>query len=112
MEFFIQNYVLILSLWKQNFELKKIFLNSCRLLSFIVELIPQNFDSKSCNALNFFTLASAAQASKVVLVYFVGGYTLAEVAAFRLMQANFGMQFIIAGTSNISGKSLMKSILS
>ena len=56
-------------------------------------------------------LASAGQASKVVLVYFIGGYTLAEVAAFRLMQANLGLQFIIAGTSNISGKSLIKSIL-
>ena len=55
--------------------------------------------------------ASAGQASKVVLVYFIGGYTLAEVAAFRLMQANLGLQFIIAGTSNISGKSLIKSIL-
>jgi hypothetical protein len=47
-----------------------------------------------------------------VLVFFVGGYTLAEVAAFRLLQANVGLQFIVAGTSNISGKSLIKSVLS
>ena len=51
-----------------------------------------NLIQKTCHVSTILTcsycsLASAAQASKVVLVYFVGGYTLAEVAAFRLMQA-------------------------
>ena len=60
----------------------------------------------------FSASGSQSSTSKVVLVFFVGGYTLAEVAAFRLLQANVGLQFIVAGTSNISGKSLIKSVLS
>ncbi len=62
---------------------------------------------------DLFSASGAAQSSsKVVLVFIVGGYTLAEVAAFRLLQANTGLQFIIAGTSNISGQAMMKSIIS
>ena len=47
---------------------------------------------------------------KVVLIYFVGGYTFSEVAAFRHLQTILGNQFIIAGTSSISGKSVMDVI--
>ena len=49
-------------------------------------------------------------AGKVVLIYFVGGYTFSEVAAFRHLQTILGNQFIIAGTSSISGKSVMDVI--
>ena len=48
---------------------------------------------------------------KVVLIYFIGGYTLSEVAAFRHLQTILGYQFIIAGTSSISGKSIMEDII-
>ena len=44
---------------------------------------------------------------KVVVVYFVGGYTFSEVAAFRHLQTILGYQFIVAGTSRISGQDLM-----
>ena len=41
--------------------------------------------------------------NKVVLVLFLGGYTMAEVAAFRWLQTVTGHQFLIAGTNIISG---------
>lgn len=53
---------------------------------------------------------SASSTGKVVLIYFVGGYTFSEVAAFRHLQTILGNQFIIAGTSSISGKSVMDVI--
>lgn len=55
--------------------------------------------------------ASASSTGKVVLIYFVGGYTFSEVAAFRHLQTILGNQFIIAGTSSISGKSVMDAVL-
>ena len=54
--------------------------------------------------------ASASSTGKVVLIYFVGGYTFSEVAAFRHLQTILGNQFIIAGTSSISGKSVMDAV--
>ena len=54
--------------------------------------------------------ASASSTGKVVLIYFVGGYTFSEVAAFRHLQTILGNQFIIAGTSSISGKTVMDVI--
>ena len=48
---------------------------------------------------------------KVVLIYLVGGYTFSEVAAFRHLQTILGNQFIIAGTSSISGKAMMDEVL-
>jgi len=46
-------------------------------------------------------------APKVGLILFLGGYTLAEVAAFRLLQTITGWQFIVAGTGNISAGSII-----
>ena len=51
------------------------------------------------------------EASKTVLVFFVGGYTMSEVAAFRQLQTSTGYHFIISGTSNLSGRHLAESIL-
>jgi len=43
---------------------------------------------------------------KVVLVLFLGGYTLAEVAAFRWLQTVTGYQFVVAGTNSLGGNKL------
>ena len=50
---------------------------------------------------------STASTGKVVVIYFVGGYTFSEVAAFRHLQTILGYQFIIAGTSSLSGQDVM-----
>ena len=55
--------------------------------------------------------SSASSSGKVVFIYFVGGYTFSEVAAFRHLQTILGNQFVIAGTSSISGKSVMDSVI-
>jgi len=47
------------------------------------------------------------EAPKVGLVLFVGGYTMAEVAALRWLQTVTGWNFIVAGTSNISANQIM-----
>ena len=44
---------------------------------------------------------------QVVLVLFVGGFTMAEVAAFRWLQPVTGHQFVIAGTSLASGNKIL-----
>ncbi|XP_023328568.1 vacuolar protein sorting-associated protein 33B isoform X2 [Eurytemora carolleeae] len=46
-------------------------------------------------------------APKLGLVLFVGGYTMAEVAAFRWLQAATGWELIIAGTGNISANHII-----
>uniref|UniRef100_A0A0K2VAI7 Vacuolar protein sorting 33 homolog B (Yeast) [Strongylocentrotus purpuratus] n=1 Tax=Lepeophtheirus salmonis TaxID=72036 RepID=A0A0K2VAI7_LEPSM len=49
--------------------------------------------------------------SKFVLIYFIGGYTLAEVASLKILQTIMGHHFVIAGTSNTTGKKIMESVL-
>ncbi|CAB4055993.1 unnamed protein product [Lepeophtheirus salmonis] len=48
--------------------------------------------------------------SKFVLIYFIGGYTLAEVASLKILQTIMGHHFVIAGTSNTTGKKIMESL--
>ncbi len=55
--------------------------------------------------------STLSASGKVVFIYFVGGYTFSEVAAFRHLQTILGNQFIIAGTSSISGKNVMDHVL-
>jgi len=45
--------------------------------------------------------------NKVALILFIGGYTLAEVAAFRWLQTVTGYQFVVAGTNSCSGNRLV-----
>ena len=52
-------------------------------------------------------MSAAASPGKVVVVYYVGGYTFSEVAAFRHLQTILGYQFIVAGTSKLSGQDLL-----
>lgn len=47
-----------------------------------------------------------AEVPKVALVLFLGGYTLAEVAAFRWLQTVTGYQFVVAGTNSFGGNKL------
>lgn len=44
---------------------------------------------------------------KTFLVYIVGGITYSEVAAFQLLERLTGTQIVVAGTSMISGNSMM-----
>ena len=47
---------------------------------------------------------------QVAMVLFVGGFTIAEVAAFRWLQTVTGYQFIIAGTGLCSGNKLITDL--
>jgi len=49
---------------------------------------------------------SGEAGNKVALIVFIGGYTLAEVAAFRWLQTVTGYQFVIAGTEGFGGNKL------
>ena len=57
------------------------------------------------------TTTSNESSSKTVLVFIIGGYTLAEVAAFRHMQTSMGYHFVICSTCNITGRTLINDIL-
>ena len=56
--------------------------------------------------------ASKSASGNLDLIYFVGGYSLAEVAALRTVQGQVGRNFLIAGTGNITGKTLMSAFVS
>jgi hypothetical protein len=45
------------------------------------------------------------------LVYFVGGVTYAEIAAFQLIEILTGARILVAGTSIINGNSLIQSVV-
>ena len=55
--------------------------------------------------------SSNESSSKMVLIFIIGGYTLAEVAAFRHMQTSMGYHFVICSTCNITGRTLIHDIL-
>jgi DNA-binding Lrp family transcriptional regulator len=46
------------------------------------------------------------------LVYFVGGVTYAEIAAFQLLEKLTGARILVAGTSIINGNSFIQSVVS
>lgn len=56
-------------------------------------------------------MSSNENLSKMVLIFIIGGYTLAEVAAFRHMQTSMGYHFVICSTCNITGRTLINDIL-
>ena len=56
-------------------------------------------------------ISSNENSSKMVLIFIIGGYTLAEVAAFRHMQTSMGYHFVICSTCNITGRTLINDIL-
>lgn len=55
--------------------------------------------------------SSSKVGSKNVLIFFVGGYTMAEVAALKSLQATCGYRFLVAGTGNVTGKSVINAVL-
>ncbi|XP_077866622.1 vacuolar protein sorting-associated protein 33B-like [Saccoglossus kowalevskii] len=54
---------------------------------------------------------SDSLSNKVVLVYFLGGCTFAEIAALRLLGNRKGYRFIVATTAIINGNTLIDSII-
>lgn len=50
-------------------------------------------------------------APRTFLVYFVGGVTYSEIAAFYLLEKLTGAQIIVAGTSIVNGNTLIESCL-
>ncbi|XP_071964931.1 vacuolar protein sorting-associated protein 33B-like isoform X2 [Antedon mediterranea] len=54
---------------------------------------------------------AAKSSSKVVLVYFLGGCTFAEIAALRLLGAMKGYKFMFATTSIMNGNTLIDSMI-
>ena len=46
-----------------------------------------------------------------MLIFFVGGFTLAEVTALRALQSSVAVPFVVAGTSKECGRSIMEQIL-
>lgn len=50
-------------------------------------------------------------APRTFLVYFIGGVTYSEIAAFYLLEKMTGVQILVAGTSIINGNSLIDSCL-
>jgi hypothetical protein len=50
-------------------------------------------------------------APKSFLVYFVGGVTYAEIAAFQLLEKLKGVRILVAGTSIINGNRFIQSIM-
>lgn len=50
-------------------------------------------------------------ASKVVLVYVIGGVTYSEIAALRFLGKKKGYRFIIATTAILNGKRMLNSFI-
>lgn len=48
---------------------------------------------------------------RTILVYFVGGATYAEIAAFHLLEKITGTKILVAGTSIINGKNIVESAM-
>ncbi|XP_064608476.1 vacuolar protein sorting-associated protein 33B-like [Liolophura sinensis] len=55
--------------------------------------------------------ATKSSASRVVLVYFLGGCTFSEIAALRFLGRQKGYRFLVATTSLINGKTMLESLL-
>ncbi len=55
--------------------------------------------------------ASSSSSRGALLIFFVGGFTLAEVTALRALQSTVSVPFVVAGTSKESGGSIMAQML-
>jgi len=76
----------------------------------LTSLPPSSVLGEACKLLPGDTVLDMKAPSlgpKVVLVMFLGGYTMAEVAAFRWLQTVTGHQFIIAGTCGVNGNTVI-----
>ena len=88
-------------------------------ISRMANLLMTSFSSlaDTCTSLpncHFKPVSSAATASKSnnLIIFFVGGYTLAELASLKALQAQSNFNMYVGGTQNLNGKSLMQLFLS
>ncbi len=69
----------------------------------LVKLLP--------NSVAYQRHGKANGASRTVLVFFVGGYTLAETAALKALQSSSNFRFLVAGTSKECGRTIVSSLI-
>ena len=60
-----------------------------------------------------YATAGTSSGKKVMVVYFIGGVTFAEIAALRFLseKADFPYRIIVCTTKLVNGNTLMKSLL-
>ena len=56
-------------------------------------------------------VSGSGRRKKTVLIYFIGGVTLAEVAAIRFLAREQKKEIFIATTNIINGNKLMRSVI-
>lgn len=71
----------------------------------------EKIDAKSAKAGKGASAAPNDPASKVVLVYFIGGVTYSEIAALRCLGKKKGFKFLFATTAIINGKRMLQSFI-
>ena len=73
-----------------------------------------SFDEIVCQLVPGSTVTPSKATSDFIprsfLVYFIGGVTYAEVAAFQLLEKLTGVRIIIASTSVVNGSTLIGSV--
>lgn len=52
---------------------------------------------------------SKGERKKVILVYYIGGITYAEMSCYRILSEQTGIQFIVATTQFINGNKMMEA---
>ena len=50
---------------------------------------------------------SKGERKKVIMVYYIGGITYAEMSCYRLLSERYGIQFLVATTQFINGNKMM-----
>ncbi|KAL1139098.1 hypothetical protein AAG570_009159 [Ranatra chinensis] len=85
----------------------------CQLVNFIIKLdTPLEEMAKLIpNCSVFLDSNSGRKPLRSFLVYFLGGVTFAEVAAFRLLEKLTGSRIVIAGTTITNGNQIVKACL-
>lgn len=58
-----------------------------------------------------YSRTASKEPSAVVLVYFLGGVTFAEVSALRLLARLKGYQILVAATATVNGNTLLESVV-
>ena len=83
----------------------------CKMVSMLLENSSSFEEFCKSNPATMFEALPNLKAKSNVLVYFVGGYTLAELAALKAIQSKSSFNIYVAGTQNITGKTLIQSFL-
>ncbi|XP_065201520.1 vacuolar protein sorting-associated protein 33A [Planococcus citri] len=93
--------------------------NGIRSINDVISALPgPSFDDISKNTSNFThqrrgSLSSQNDSSNVILVFFIGGCTFAEISALRFLsqQEDLNAEFVIATTKIITGNTFIKSLM-